>query len=864
MTFKNDPNDPLFQYQWGLKNTGQANGGIGVDIDVVPIWPYYTGKGIRVGIIDDGVQLDHPDLKANIAVGATWDAALDSPGGGPDEAAEKHGTAVAGIIGAIANNGIGGSGVAPDVTLGVYHVGLGIPQSYIPEPNQMQTAFKYAFQNQMDVVNNSWGSDKPFTSVTVGLNDLVLQGRNKLGTIFVKSNGNDRPSGNDSMLEGTSSSQYVIAVGAIDNNGVVSRYSTPGANLLISAPGGSSTNQLPTIPGNGNVTTDRTSTDGYNTHTGTAGDYTYSFSGTSAAAPFVSGVAALVLQANPNLNYRDVQQILAKSARLNDSSAYRWFSTGSADWNGGGSMFNRDYGFGLVDARAAVRLAESYRDRSVTSTEEIERQEYDPSPVITIPTNSDGSNPATFTFTINKNMTLEHVSLNLDLTVANSRYLNIVLTSPSHTNVTLLSNTKILSDVAWPKSGYTLTTPALWGEQAQGTWTVKIWDTNPAATSRETIDLASLLTIGSVQTNRDLVFTNDFGTLAAQNTARQTISSSGTDQVFNASPVSGAVGFNAANNTFSINGTAGTIKQGSSFTTVFSGDGNDTLVGGSSATTFSPGYGDNTVLLGNANNIVNSRGQDTITATQGAATVRASGNAMVFNNATQLNFVSSAGASTVIGGSGAMNVNGGAGKVTVFGGTGADTIIGGSAGGNQLSANGAGSTLFANGNGNVLLGSQTGAVTLATQGANNTVFGGIGGGTILSNGTNDLVVMDQGATTLFGGQNAAIFTNSANANIVGETGSYAVGFGSGTSNAWASASTDLFLFANGQAGGNVTIGNFQNGKDFIQLQGYGDNAVQTVLASAQQTTSGLSLTLSDNTHITLLGVTSINQYSFMT
>ncbi|APG31150.1 S8 family serine peptidase [Granulibacter bethesdensis] len=867
MTISENPNDPLFQYQWGLKNTGQANGGIGVDIDVVPIWPYYTGKGIRVGVIDSGVQLDHPDLKANIDPNATWDAAKDQPGGGPDEADENHGTAVAGIIGAVANNGIGGSGVAPDVTLGSYHITLGPTQSYTPVANQIDIAYQHALDNKMDVLNNSWGSDVPFAGIDESIQNLAETGRKGLGIIYVKANGNERASGNDSILDAVSNSPYVIAVAAVDNNGVASRYSTPGVNLLISAPGGGSSRQQATTPGNAIVSTDRTGTDGYNTQAGTAGDYVYGFNGTSAASPFVSGVAALVLQANPNLNYRDVQQILAKSARITDNSAYSWFATHSGEWNGGGSEYNRNYGFGLVDARAAVRLAESYKGRTITGPAISKFSYYEPDTPVTIPTNTTINNAASFSFTIQDSIELEHIALKLNLSVGNAKSLNIVLVSPNNTNLNLLSDTKALNGVPWGGSdslhGFTLTSPALWGEQAKGTWTVKIWD-DQKSTSPETIDNATLAALGSIQANRDLIFTNDFGTLAAQDSTRQTISSVGTDQVFNASPVSTGVSFNAANNTFSINGTAGTIKQGSSFKTVFSGDGNDTLVGGNSATTFNPGYGNNSVLLGNADNTVNSIGNDTITATQGVATVNAAGNAMVFNNAAQLNFVSSAGASTVIGGNGAMNVNGGASKVTVFGGTGADTIIGGSAGGSQLTANGAGSTVFANGNGNVLLGSKTGAVTLATQGANNTVFGGIGGGTILSKGINDLVVMDQGTTTLFGGQNAAIFTNRANANIVGETGSYAVGFGSGTSNAWASASTDLFLFANGQAGGNVTIGNFQDGKDFIQLQGYGANVVQTVLAGAQQTASGLSLTLSDNTHITLLGVTSLNQYSFMT
>src|SRR5690349_549433 len=94
------PNDPLFRYQWFLNNTGQSGGAPGSDINVLPVWPQYTGKGVEVAIVDDGVQLNHPDLAANIDVNASWDAVTNRPGGGPvdsDDDKADHGTAVAGF-----------------------------------------------------------------------------------------------------------------------------------------------------------------------------------------------------------------------------------------------------------------------------------------------------------------------------------------------------------------------------------------------------------------------------------------------------------------------------------------------------------------------------------------------------------------------------------------------------------------------------------------------------------------------------------------------------------------------------------------------------------------------------------------------
>ena len=221
------PTDPFFRYQWGLLNTGQANGGTGVDINVLQAWDDYTGRGVRVGVIDSGVQLDHPDLQQNIDPTATWDAAQDQPGGEPLGQGENHGTAVAGII-AAASNDIGGVGVAPDATLGVYHVGFGGDLPFPVRPDQFTIAFQHALADGMDVVNNSWGATSPFALPEEGTAALVEQGRNGLGTIVVFANGNGRSDGDDGVLELQLDLPYVISVGAVQNNGVATGYSTPG------------------------------------------------------------------------------------------------------------------------------------------------------------------------------------------------------------------------------------------------------------------------------------------------------------------------------------------------------------------------------------------------------------------------------------------------------------------------------------------------------------------------------------------------------------------------------------------------------------------------------------------------------------
>ena len=95
-------------------------------------------------------------------------------------------------------------------------------------------------------------------------------------------------------------------------------------------------------------------------------DYTY-FSGTSASAPQVSAIVALMLEANPNLGYRDIQEILTHSSRNPDTAS--WKTNGANNFNLGGHLYNDDMGFGIIDAKAAVRLAESWQSQQTAHNE---------------------------------------------------------------------------------------------------------------------------------------------------------------------------------------------------------------------------------------------------------------------------------------------------------------------------------------------------------------------------------------------------------------------------------------------------------------------------------------------------------------
>ena len=473
--------DPLYGCQWHLKNTRQLGIGASQDINVEGVWETNKGEGINVVVVDTMVQPNHEDL-----VGTPDDPldADDDELGRFDtarshdyydrglETFEPHGTNVAGLIAARAND-IGVRGVAPEAT--IYSFNL-----LAQDSTDAQRAD--AFTRHMDVTaisNHSYGSVNGGTPSAVpgvwrmALERAVTDGYDGKGVFITWAAGNDGDYGGWASLDERTTSYAVTAVCAIDILDQRPAWSTRGPNLWICAPGHDLTSTI------------------------TANRYTRRFAGTSGATPIVAGVAALVRAADPDLTWRDVKLILANSARKNHPShtrlpgALKYGSTSER------YSFSYDYGFGAVDAGAAVALAKKWTDLPP-----LRKLEVSSGPLnIAIP---DATHDSNFNNIVGKEIStslkadsnfiefIEFIELEVSITHTQARSLFIQLDSPSTTTSEIsipyfgegrgLNIFDVLLGINWAArladmvNPFTFGTARHLGEGAAGEWTLRIRD----------------------------------------------------------------------------------------------------------------------------------------------------------------------------------------------------------------------------------------------------------------------------------------------------------------------------------------------------------------------------------------------------
>lgn len=316
------PNDTNYGLQWNLQYQNQygsyspnydINYNEAANVNLIP-----DASNIIIAVIDQGVELTHSDLTLH---SFSWDGVNNSS---PSVVYGTHGTNVAGILGAVTNNSIGIAGVASGAKIMSLSHDLDIDNSL---PGQLANMIIKATNQGAHVINNSWGIKTTSSALSSAINYAVTNGRDGKGCVLVFC------SHNDTLPTMRFPASYtpersVIAVGATSYNGTRAVFSNYGTNLDLVAPG-------VIIP------------------TTTTGNSWTTFTGTSAATPHVSGVAALMLAKNPNLYYDEVGFIIQSSANK-ALPGYTFSSTSKV-----GGTWNNEVGHGLLNMYSALSMTQS-------------------------------------------------------------------------------------------------------------------------------------------------------------------------------------------------------------------------------------------------------------------------------------------------------------------------------------------------------------------------------------------------------------------------------------------------------------------------------------------------------------------------
>lgn len=514
--------DPFQVNAWHLFNTGQKNfatngGTAGMDLQLAETFTAgLSGKDIKILVSDDGLESTHEDLKENFESSGHKDYTLPAPHtaskADPKTNNDNHGTCVAGLIAATGGNKLGSLGVASKARLHIANfLSESVTQLDLYKLDQMSAGY--------DVYNQSWGYPQydlvPISDDYLAqLESTVTTGRGGKGSLLAKSAGNDytvrfnattRRVGN-AGFDGDNTTPFTVIAAALNAKGTASSYSSPGANIWISTFGGEFGDTDPAL-----VTTDRSSCDkGYSEKTSTTNNfekggegntgcnYTSAFNGTSSASPEAAGVIALLMEANPDLTWRQIKHILAATALKVDAATTTYNNpyvasptghTWEQGWvtNAAQFHFHNRYGFGLVQTDAAIAMAKLappnlgsfQRTLNTDGTWMHVRGPF----TRAIPDNS--ATGVTDTVSITQNYIIEAVQIRVRATHANIGQLGWELTSPAGTKSIVIPINNALEGLA-NFSGETFLTNAFYGETSAGTWTLKAIDGRTGTTGNFT------------------------------------------------------------------------------------------------------------------------------------------------------------------------------------------------------------------------------------------------------------------------------------------------------------------------------------------------------------------------------------------
>ena len=528
--------DPLYSEQWHLVNTGQtafaANPAVaGNDLNTKLTQAMgIAGVGIKVAVIDSGVQIDHPDLAGNVVTGSRNFVEDSSfPAYYPVDT-NGHGTAVAGLISAVGNNGEGVRGVASrsslmgfnwlaNQTLEGWLISHGVDaatsdvrvfnQSYgfspiYPIPfDEHDPQFKLEMDVMKDVSEgNAWGRGAVFVKSAGNGYRYFNTGRFfVLPSDFFAGGGNKGLPMHNAAQSYDNASYYNLVTSALRADGTRASYSSVGANVWVAAPAGEYGQDFPAM-----VTTDLVGCEeGQNTsadlginglHGGTEQDpncnYTSTMNGTSSAAPNTSGAIAAIMSTNHALTARDVRALLAETASVTDKDhpgvqlefvnrqgdlvSYEAISPWQT--NSAGVDFHTFYGFGAVNLDEAMKRARM--TNSVLPVQVITPWATNATEVSVPDASLAGGSSA---IAVTDDITVESVQVKLTLEHSRLPDLAIELISPSGTRSVLQTprNGLVGQSLDPTVAGYEnqlMLSNQFYGENAKGEWTLRAIDTN--------------------------------------------------------------------------------------------------------------------------------------------------------------------------------------------------------------------------------------------------------------------------------------------------------------------------------------------------------------------------------------------------
>ncbi|OWF48429.1 Proprotein convertase subtilisin/kexin type 6 [Mizuhopecten yessoensis] len=455
--------DPLWVKQWYLYGGGRRgrNGPGGFDMGVAGAWKMgYSGKGVVITILDDGIERDHPDLIGNYDPYASTDINGHDSDPMPryDFSNEnRHGTRCAGEVAAKANNSNCIVGVAFNSGIGGVRMLDGNVYDKVEADSLSHN------HTHVDIYSASWGPDDdgrvvdgPGPLAKKSFVQGIKTGRGNKGNIFMWASGNGGRAEDSCSCDGYTNSIYTLSISSTSQNGGKPWYLEECSSTLATtySSGAPDEHQI--------ITTDlrKRCTE---THTGT-----------SASAPLAAGLVALALEANPSLTWRDVQYITLLSANPEPMADGQWRE------NGMGRKVSLRYGYGLMNATGMVYLAERWTTVPAQH-------------ICTI--NGSKQNVPLYKYTMFENQVttdgcaakanevryLEHVHVKITLNYKRRGDLSINLVSPSGTNSTILpKRNRDMSDGGF--KGWEFLSVHFWEENPAGSWKLVIVDQiNPYA-----------------------------------------------------------------------------------------------------------------------------------------------------------------------------------------------------------------------------------------------------------------------------------------------------------------------------------------------------------------------------------------------